>query len=535
MKSKRLTFYLLNENVVNYRDAIDSDKTEGVVALKLDASRGIDGCFYYIESCSNIPAWVEFVQQVLSEKLDSILSSSTAALLLLRVSDRIFALTFGYGRFLLDLSKIEYQFGLRVALNLINPRQIRSLGTKIFQDLVISNNIQASKSVELSSFGMDPSRDILRAVTGEPRDHKFSKSIAGADSLVMGVKAAATELPSICNDLLAAFRSDDYKSEFGWIDHLSLVRDQPSIEALNNLLVEQLRAGKTESTHLAMPESIEWEDIDGFKIGGTRDYVYEDLDLDEYLHRLGGEQVNITVANLKKRPVQVRFGRSGNFDKRWNLYQCIVTEQRFNGRLHVLIEGRWLAISSSLVERVDNFIAELPEARISLPAARKGEVEADYNARLVESLPGRLVKLDARIKRPDGASSGIEFCDILSDEGDLIHVKRKSRSATLSHLFAQGSVSVSTFINDGGFRNEVRKLIEEEVSEEVQNLWLRLVPKAGEVVDRSKYRITYAVITNSNRRGNDWLPFFSKLHLMQQGRQLIMMGFSISVTRISIA
>ncbi|MCV7043057.1 TIGR04141 family sporadically distributed protein, partial [Mycolicibacterium moriokaense] len=129
----------------------------------------------------------------------------------------------------------------------------------------------------------------------------------------------------------------------------------------------------------------------------------------------------------------------------------------------------------------------------------QGEIEADYNARLAETSPERLLKLDARIKRPGGASSGIEFCDVLSDQGDLIHVKRKSRSATLSHLFAQGAVSASTFINDGVFRTQVRQLIEDEVATDAREAWLRLVPGADEAVDRSQYRVTYAVIANSTR------------------------------------
>jgi len=155
---------------------------------------------------------------------------------------------------------------------------------------------------------------------------------------------------------------------------------------------------------------------------------------------------------------------------------------------------------------------------VALPPARSGEIEADYNTRLAKASPQHLLKLDARIKRPGGASSVIEFCDVLSDQGDLIHVKRKSRSAALSHLFAQGSVSASTFINDGAFRTQVRQLIEGEVAAESRETWLRLVPRADETVDRSRYRVTYAVITNSTREGRDWLPFFSKLNLMQQGR-----------------
>lgn len=211
-----------------------------------------------------------------------------------------------------------------------------------------------------------------------------------------------------------------------------------------------------------------------------------------------------------------------------------MTEQRLDDRLHVLIEGRWFAVSSTLVEEVDAFAAGLPDTQVALPPAHPGEIEADYNARLAETSPEHLLKLDARIKRPGGASSGIEFCDVLSDQGDLIHVKRKSRSATLSHLFAQGGVSASTFINDGVFRTQVRQLIEEEVAADSREAWLRLVPGADEAVDRSQYRVTYAVIANSTREGRDWLPFFSKLNLMQQGRQLVTMGFSVAVARVPI-
>lgn len=60
------------------------------------------------------------------------------------------------------------------------------------------------------------------------------------------------------------------------------------------------------------------------------------------------------------------------------------------------------------------------------------------------------------------------------------------------------------------------------------------MPRADETVVRSQYRVTYAVIANSTRGGRDWLPFFSKLNLMQQGRQLVTMGFSVAVARIPV-
>ena len=68
-----------------------------------------------------------------------------------------------------------------------------------------------------------------------------------------------------------------------------------------------------------------------------------------------------------------------------------------------------------------------------------------------------------------------------------------------------------------------------------QEQWLDLVPGAGEWGDKSRYRVTYAVVTNTGKAGRDWLPFFSKLNLMQQGRQLLNTGYKIALARVPIA
>lgn len=532
MRSRRLTFYLLRGGIDEFEDALDSEKLD--VADEIATVDGLDGYFVFLRPRESTPSWVNFVQPILTEKLERIRSTSASALLLLRTSGRIFAVTFGFGRTLLDLSKVEYQFGLRVALNIIDPQQIRSLDTKTFEDLVVSTNTQVSKSAELPAFGVDISRDILRSVTGQPRGNLLATRIAGADSLVMSLKAEAIELPPLCDQLFDLYKAEDYKTDFGWIDQLALVRDQETISVLDGLLVEQLRTDSATSTHLAMPEPISWEDIDGFTVAGTGAHLYVDLDLDEYLRRLGGAKDDITLEKLKSRAVAVRFGRSGFDDKRWNLYQCMVSEQRMGSQLCVLIEGRWFIVDKSLVEEVDRFLAAVQDSRMALISAKLGEAEADYNRRLVQSSPTRLLNLDAKIKRPGGASSGIEFCDVLSDSGDLVHIKRKSRSSTLSHLFAQGNVSATAFLGDGPFRDQVRNAIAQDTGSGDRQNWLDVVPAGNQQVDRNRYCVTFAVIANSNRQGRDWLPFFSKLNLMQHGRSLRNLGLEVAISRVPI-
>lgn len=531
MASSRLTVYLLRD-VGEPGAAIDLEKTPS--SMVLDTSSGVDGVFYYESRPRTTPAWVAFVRPLLPSQPPSLMSASASGLLVLKAGDRYFAITFGYGRSFLNLAKVEHRFGLRVALNRIDPSQIRSLDTKTFEDMVVTRNTQVSKNAELPSFGVDVSRDILRAVTGEPRDQSLAKRLSGSDALVVNTDIAPTDLTAFCNDLLVAYQEETYKDNFGWIDQLRLVDDAAAIEQLNEELVSQLKAGDTSSTHMATPEAISWEDVDAFKIGGTRAFEYADLDLDEYMSQIGAKRADITLEKLRSRRVSIRFSRSNDFDSRWSLFQCLISEQRLSSQLHVLIEGRWFAVSDSLVMEVDQFTAGLPTRSTLLPNALPGEVEGDYNRRVAQTSETDFLLLDAQIRRPGGASSGIELCDLLASSGEFLHIKRKSRSSTLSHLFAQGTISATTFIQDGEFRDQIREVINRDVEGPSKSRWLSLVPASDDSVERSRYAVSYAVITNSARAENDWLPFFSKLNLMQAGRQLSNLGFRLYLTRVPV-
>jgi len=529
MKVQRLTIFLL-QPISEPIDAIAEGKSPQ--AVPLDAANGVSGTLYYLSKPPRPPAWISYVKEV-APSFPDLMSSSASGVMIVEAHGRHFALTFGYGRGLLDISKIERQFGLRVALNRIDPQQLRSMDTKTFEDLVVTRTLQASKSTDLPTFGIDISKDILRAVTGEPRDTSLSKRLSGADALVLGTIRKASEISKVLGELLEAFDEDTYKENFGWIDHLSLVTDVAMIATLDGLLAQQLAAGDTSATHMAMPEPIGWEDIESFKITSSQT-VFPDLDLDEYLQSLEDRRSSITVSILKGRRVSLKFLRSNEHDGRWTLYNCLISEQRVSDKLYVLIEGRWLAVSQTLAEEVDTYAAALPESTVTLVRSNAGETEPVYNKRMESEAPAEMLCLDAKIKTPGGATSGIELCDILSSGGEFVHIKRKSRSSTLSHLFAQGLVSATTFVSDGVYRDAVRAQIESSVDPAERDKWLSLIPSGTETVDRSMYTVSYGVIAKSTKPGVDWLPFFSKLNLMQQGKQIQSLGFRLSISRIDV-
>ncbi len=530
MAFSRVAVFLL-QHVDAPEDAINSEKP----SLRVDAAEdsGISGAIFFQHSSVHPPGWVTEIQPVLSDPITGVFSASASGVFVLKTSDRWFALSFGYGRSLLDPLVIVRQFGLRAALNLVDPARLRSMDTKTFEDLVVSRSTQSSKSSELPAFGIDISKDILRGVAGVPRDATLASRLHGADAITLVTRVEAAELSNLCSRLLADYSRDDYKDNFAWIDQLAVVEDPAIKDSLNDLLLDALRARDTSSTYMAAPETIEWEDIDHFfTIAPTRRTKYEDLDLDAYLSTMdSADLADTTLKDLEQRGVWVTYARSGNKDKLWSVYQCLISEQRVDGRLYVLIEGRWFQVDETLSNEVDTYFSSLPNTT-TLRAANPGETEPIYNVRMARDFPDEFLHLDAKILRPGGASSGIEFCDLLGRDGTLIHVKRKSRSSTLSHLFAQGSVSARTLLSDPPFRDAVRAAISEKLAGGDPAPWLALVPDSSSSIDAKSFRVEYVVLTKPLGRSTDWMPFFSKLNLMQHGRLLQTMSVGVSVARL---
>lgn len=529
---QRLNVFLLRD-VSDFADALDTeDSDHPAQQIEVLAGEGLDARFYWRAKSGRTPDWLKFLAPVL-EEVPTIHMASSSGLLVLRREGHFFALTFGYGRSMLDHSKVVHRFGLRVALNTIDPAQIRSLDTKTYDELVVAKNTQASRSTGLSTFDVDTVRDILRNVTGGPREGTLGKRISGGDSVVLNIEALPGDLGRICSDLLASYRDTAYKRDFGWVDDLAIVDDRALVDELDDLLVAQLRAGDTSLTHMAMPDVLEWQEVDSFKIAPVaRQAQFEDLDLDDYLAWLPDREA-LTIDALRSRAVQVRFARSQEWHRQWNVYQCLVSEQRTAEGLFALIEGQWYAISENLAQEVDTYAATLRAAPFELPAGYVGEHEAAYNERLAAVDPGARLCLDAKILRPDGASSGIEVCDVLLTDGTLVHVKRKSRSSTMSHLFAQGLISITTLLAEGTFRNRLREYIAEQVDD--IDVWSQVVPDQGDSPDRAYYSVAYVVLANSTREGSDWLPFFSKLNLMQAAKTLrASIGVDVTLTRVDL-
>lgn len=92
--------------------------------------------------------------------------------------------------------------------------------------------------------------------------------------------------------------------------------------------------------------------------------------------------------------------------------------------------GSWYRISRDFVSTVNDDIETIPETEIAFPDYCKEEEEGAYNERLSKQICGARL-MDRKNIAYGGGKSSIEFCDVLTKDKQLVHVKRYRGSAVL--------------------------------------------------------------------------------------------------------
>jgi len=526
LRTQKLNVLLLKDSIKSFRDALS--KPNSLINIPLREDIGFEGEFWYLEQQSRGPSWQSFVNPILTSSLPEFMMSSVSAVLFVKESNRIFAFTFGYGRNLLKPDCYELGFGLKVALNRIHHERIRSLDIRTYEDVMVSTRKQTSRSAELWTFGLDVTRDLLRVVTGEPDDKTFAKRITGADALTLNVSIKVNQLGDKCRQLLDAFYDSRYKEHFDWVDQIKEVRDKKIIDSLNQKLINSIKTRDTENIYLAPPEVLDWQSVEKFCIEGTRQEEYDDLDIETYINLLGDKLKEITLEKIKRYKVSVQWVGRGQFEDKWTLYNCIVWETKQNKRLFVLLEGKLFEIEEIFANNVRNFVRRFAVFNSELPPAKLKEKERNYNQRITKEVSG-LICLDGITVKAEEARTAVEFCDLLSSRKKLIHIKRKTHSSTLSHLFAQGTVAARIFLSD----ENARKSIREQIKKITNNSdILATIPDENSRPNPNDYEIAYAIITKSVNNWPDSLPFFSCVNFMQNAKHLTELGFNVSLQKI---
>lgn len=525
-KSRRLNIFLIKKNIKSYKACIkDPDE---LIEYKLRNDLTFNGRFFIRPPKSKPPDWLEFVQPHLVPDIDELASSSQAAVLLITVENQILAFTFGSGRYLLEDDSYENGFGLRVSLNTVKTDSLRSVDHQAFEDLRLNTRKQTSRKAPIEKFGLDIRKDLMKSITGIPEDKDFATSISGSDSLSITTDAAFNEIGDKCKDILKYYRMRRFKTRYPWIENIAVVKKKSVIDKLQKILLRELTRGNIEDIDIAPPGIVEWPDIKAFKYSTKKDSMeYIDMTIDDFYDQVEIDQ-NLDLDILKKFRIQVLYKDEDESSISWSLFKCLVFQSTYKGELYVLSNGDWYHIDKDFIKQVNASYLEIHPPEIDLPLREAHDkTEGRYNEYAADSSDDLLL-MDKKLVRPPGGSSSIEFCDLISSKGQFIHVKMRGASSMLSHLFSQGLISASLFIESSDFRKVVYDKIEEENPAFAELIPIAINPNPGD------YEVSYIVVAKKKGDETRELPFFSKLNLVQHAQQLGMLGFYVTFEQIGI-
>ena len=516
-KTRSFSIYLLKD-AYNSGNALKEDtKLEaGVDATGLPEAATL----YVLDNQPYTPWWAGFfgIQKALNQ-------ASKGAIIFLQASGRSFALCFGHVSHNLKDESYEYDFGLRVTLNCVDPDKLRS--TDILEPSGAKRQrTQLPTAGDLTFFDVDGDSTILKSLTGKVKDaHKdVFKNATGSSNIRISSAVDAAGLIGLCEKLFALYQEETFKTAFPDIQNISPVRDPTVIERLNANLITAFQA-KDEALALTVPEIVDFDDgLWGSFAGARAGKVYDDIFLVRYFEYLDDAGVDINTVNidtLKRHELLLTNDDGSVIRDRHSIFKSFVFDTTLNGgaESYHLCDGNWYLIDSGYVARLKSFLDPLCEDT-TLPNFNHAD-EAAYNVAASAAAAGR-VCLDKTNISPAGQKQ-VEPCDIYEvvDDRAVLHcVKISTLSAQLSHLFNQGTNSVNLLRSEPAALTNMQTLVGQGLAEaEKQALVAPLT--------NDKFRVVFGIVTHKDKAPkSDNLPLFSRISLMRCMKELKRMGIA---------
>jgi len=512
-KKWKLSIHLAKPNT-EIAECINKDLSVQSQEIKHGAK--LIGTLYHRKLPAHQPSWLGFFDGLADDSKFRV--SSMSAVLFILCKNRVFALTFGHGRHLLEPAVFEDDFGLKVCLNTIDPISIRSVDRVTIDAQGRHGREQSSKPTSISEFGLDVEQDILRAVTGSPSLKEFGGKITGHNSLTAHPALNIKKIKAFLELTLSQSRKKKYKNDFPWIDHIQEVHDPSEKENLDNEFIDKLNTGDHKKLWMAIPEIVNWSSIKGFTYSTSKNaVVHEDINIDSYLE---AGRVAETVERIKKsKKIYCRNITSNNIQYVWPAYRCFYAEISNKNNLYILTNGKWYQVDPKFRDSVNRSVAQIKESsKVRLPKYNDKD-EPTYLKRVAEN-SSRLALMDCKNIPFGGGASRIEFCDLYDKRKVMIHVKRYGGSSVLSHLFQQGLVSSTLFCSDSEFRKLVNKKLPSSHN----------ISSPNENPDPRDFEIAFAIVSDQVEKLN--IPFFSQVGLRSVYRQLSAFGYKVTLTKI---
>lgn len=497
--------------------------------FELSGSEELFGKLYVKNPEEKQPSWTPFINTGITGTLE-LSNKSSSAVLLIEVDDRVVAYTFGYGRFMLEQNHFLPDFGIKTALNTLRHDSLKSVDIFTVDRSAVQKRTQAVRNSSIDVFGIDVSKDILRAVTGTPKDNISFLSVSGGDHVYsFGAYIEFDDLIETSRSLIGYYTQESYKDEFSWVDNIRRLKNDSKRNELDEILRCTIDAKDSANLAITAPEVVSWDNISGFSFTRSKNTIYPTLTIEDYFNSLGSD--SITLNTLKAHKLFI-YGTDST-EIQYSLYKSLYFECVDSNKTFILFSGDWFEIDNDFIAELDQALALIPISDLEFPTVHiwthgdkeKIESEGAYNERA--AILNSYHLLDKKLIKSRTTTSAIELCDLMTNDKQFIHVKhKKGGSSGLSHLFAQGYVAAEVTISDKEFRKKARIKLRE-----IHTNLDSLIPLNG--IKSTDYEVVYLILGDENDTVKSALPFFSKINLVKAFDNLTQKGFTVTICGVA--
>ena len=520
----KLTVYLLREDVTELEDVIPQRHTQSGAYHVVSPRQDLPFlCHAWVQqNKTKPPRWLEWLSSAFELGEDDLLNQSNSFVLALEAAGRRFAVTFGYGFSVVDRALVEPDFGLKVTLNIVDPQALDTLDTRTLDRVTRQTRTHLNAGRPVEDFGIEPDLDWLRSVKGEAEGEGITGKVQGSDSVRVNWDGGIESLGACCEQLLELYQSDRYRDRFAFVDHLRpLSSADPLVAELEKALLRVLRDRDREWLSVAHPD-VPSPDVETYKIwcGYTKHEDIDELDLDAVFAFLDEYQARHGEApDLHKTWVIALDGQGEARTRKTAVWTYLVAHVEHASHMYVLSLAQWFQTDRDYIDHLRREVTAIDDVtdELGLPPWPKGTTEAEYNSDLASGRDWLL--LDRQMFTFGDGTRKIECADLLTPDPRFLHVKSMTSSATLSHLFAQGSVSARLYCAVPGYRQAIADTYRIKYREDLQ----REPPP----------QVVYVIGTAKTGALADTLFFFSLVNLVQHKEALDAMRCPVAVCRIA--
>lgn len=521
MASQAFSIYLLKENF-NPNNSIREDYKNRLEEISKDSweSHAIqDSSLYLQKDTPKDPIWKKYFNIK-----EEIYNQNQGSILFFPISNgRYFAITFGYAYHAIIKSALEHNFGLITTLNALDP----NTPIKTIDTVYLENNkkvrTQSPFYTSLPFFQFNKYESLVKSLQGKVKKEyqNIFNNITGTTSFKCTSENSLSELKNLCQDLFELFQKDDYKNSFPELMYIKQISDPNKIYELNSHLIKSIDNNK--NITLSINDIIDPLIPIKFEISGIDNIPqeYEELLFENYLDYLEQSRIDfnkITKKDLENHSVSCINADDNNKISTYSIYECISFEIKDSyEQTYYLYNGNWYKINQDYIQRIKNELDPIFIPKHPILDGYSHNNENDYNQDMSKKI--NTLCLDKKNISPKSQTQ-IEPCDIISLQDDalhFIHIKRETKSCTLSHLFNQGINSIKLIRAESKSKEKLQKLIG-------SNSYIL------NALDQKKFKIIYGIITHKapNKR-SDNLPLFSRISLLHIYEECKLLGIACEV------